>query len=171
VRQTDISNEYDTLGFIMKDDPTLRRCFISNILPRSTAAQYPHWRTQLIGAFILTIDDVAVFTKDDTEAALSRCLTDCASSTTAINVVITFANDRSMLRPVLDPDSQPSPIQLDQICHIAQIYETGEETKYQPTLDTAWFQYFKNLLTHANDDNINQDTPSIHKTSTSQFTR
>jgi len=60
--------------------------------------------------------------------------------------------------------------ELDQICHIAQIYETGEETKYQPTIDAAWFQYFKNLLTHAHDDHIDENALSIHKTSMSQFT-
>jgi Integrase core domain. len=156
------------LVLFLRSDPMLQRCFISDILPRSTASQYPSWRTRLIGAFILAVDDDIVLTKSDTEAALSRCLVDYSHSHDHTTVSITFAHDRSLIRDRIDPDRMyPSPIQLDQICHLSQIYETGEEFKYQPHLDVEWVQYFDNLMTTMPSD----PHDAIHKTSTSQFTR
>ena len=108
-------------------------------------------------------------TKSDTEAALSQCLVDYVDSHGDVDVKITFAHDRSLIRDHIDPNrTHPSPIQLDQICHLSQIYETGEEFKYQPHLDIEWVQYFNNLLAKMSDELIH---PSINKTSTSQFTR
>jgi Integrase core domain. len=40
IKSSDIMHEFDTLGFILKDDPSLNCCFITNIIPQSTAAQY-----------------------------------------------------------------------------------------------------------------------------------
>jgi hypothetical protein len=48
IKESDIYAEYDTLGFILKEDPTLRRCYIADILPRSTAATFPRWRLKLV---------------------------------------------------------------------------------------------------------------------------
>jgi hypothetical protein len=94
IRSSDITNEYDTLGFILKEDHTLCRCFISDIQSRSTASQFCRWRSRLIGAFILAIDSVIVFNLKDTEAALSRCLVDHQDHTGPSTVNITFAHDR-----------------------------------------------------------------------------
>jgi Reverse transcriptase (RNA-dependent DNA polymerase). len=105
--------------------------------------------------------------KKDTEAGLSRCLVDASSSHSPTSVTITFAHDRSLIRENILPDMAPSPIQLDQICHLSQIYETGEEIKYQPHLDATWFEYFENLVNQLSD----VDDEYIRKTSTSQFTR
>jgi Reverse transcriptase (RNA-dependent DNA polymerase). len=164
VKSSDIVNEFDTLGFVLKEDPLLRRCYISDICPRSTAAQYPRWHSHLIGTFILVIDNDVVYDRSDTEAALSRYLVDLSSSSRRITADITFAHDRSMHRTQLDPNNYaPSPIQMDQICHLTQVYETGEEIKYQPILDQEWFRYFDDLIANL--------PPAIHKTSTSQFTR
>jgi hypothetical protein len=139
IKASDITNENDTLGFILKDEPTLQRCFIADITPRSTAATYPRWRSTLIGAFILAVDDDIVFSLDDTTSALSRALVDStASSSHCVN--ITFAHDRALIRSHLDPDPGiTSPIQMDQICHISRVFETGEEIIYQPRLDIEWF--------------------------------
>ena len=105
--------------------------------------------------------------KSDMEAALSWCLVDYNHAHGDVTVAITFAHDRSLIRDHLDPErSYPSPIQLDQICHLSQIYETGEEFKYQPRIE--WVQYFNNLLAKMSAETI---PPSIHKMSTSQFTR
>ena len=57
----------------------------------------------------------------------------------------------------------PLPIQMDQLCHISQIFKTGEEIKYQPCLDTEWFNYFEESI-----NNSYQDW--IHKTLTSHLT-
>lgn len=75
----------------------------------------------------------------------------------------------------------------------ATIYETGEQIRYQPRLDSQWFEYFKDLTGGLPNDKImliedieelsvdadlhidemkNQDIRvSIRKTSTGQFTR
>jgi hypothetical protein len=185
VKHQDITNEFDTLGFILKEDTQLQRCFISDIKARSTAATYSRWRSTLIGAFILAVDDDIVFGYHDTTAALSRVLVDSSSSTTPTHVTITFAHDRNLICNHLDPDPGiASPIQLDQICHISQIFETGEEIVYQPRLNMEWFQYFENLtndlacddgstaiqyISEASSDD--KSHPSIQKTSTTQFTR
>ena len=168
IKNSDIMNEYDTLGFILKEDPVLMRCYIADVLPRSTASQYRNWRSKLIGAFILTINDDIVMDRSETEAALSRCLVDYDHTIGDVYVSITFAHDRSLIRQHIDPDlPHPSPIQLDQICHLSQIYETGEEFKYQPHLDIEWVQYFNNLLATMPDEHH----LAINKTSSSQFTR
>jgi hypothetical protein len=38
-------------GFILKDDTQINRCYIADILSRSTAGTYPCWRIKLIGYF------------------------------------------------------------------------------------------------------------------------
>jgi Reverse transcriptase (RNA-dependent DNA polymerase). len=173
------------LGFIMKEDTTLRRCYISSITSKSTAATYQRWFSTLIGAFILAVDDVIVFGLDDTNAALSRALVDSSTTSDPTFVTITFAHDRAITRPNHDPDPDvTSPIQMDQICHVSQIYETGEAIKYQPRLDIEWFKYFEDLTKDVVCDdgsteirlvseNISHTKTfeSLHKTSTSQFTR
>lgn len=168
VKLSDIQNEYDTLGFILKEEPLMRHCFISGIQTRSTAAQYPRWHSQLIGAFIWAVDDTIVFSKDDMEAALCRCLVDSAQSSSPVTANITFAHDCSLIRSQIDPDaSVPSLIRLDQIHHIAHIFETGEEIKYQPRVDAEWFHSFDDLV-----QKLSIDVDEyIKKTSTSQFTR
>jgi Reverse transcriptase (RNA-dependent DNA polymerase). len=67
----------------------------------------------------------------------------------------------------IDPNASiPSPIQLDQIHHIAHIFKTGEEIKYQPRVDAEWFRYFDELVQQLT---LTADE-YILKTSTSQFT-
>jgi Reverse transcriptase (RNA-dependent DNA polymerase)./Integrase core domain. len=167
IKSSDISNEHDTLGFILRDDPVLRCCYIADIIPCSTAAQFRHWRSCLIGSFILTVDeDDIVSNKLDAEAALSCCLVDSSTANSDSFVSITFAHDRSLIHLSLSPEP-PSPIQLDQIYHISQIFETGEEIKYQPRLDSGWFQYFDNLVNQLSDS----ADEFIQKTTSSQFTR
>jgi Integrase core domain. len=113
VMVSDIINENDTLGFIMKADCHLHRCFISDIVSKSTAASFPRWRTNLIGAFILAVDNDIVFSLDDTHAALSRALVDATNTRKSTFVNITFAHDRAILRHK-DPDPEvTSPIQMD----------------------------------------------------------
>jgi hypothetical protein len=75
------AEEYDTLGFILRDDPQLHRCYIADILPCSTAASYPRWQVTLIGCFILCIGEDIIVDKSTAEAALSRHLVDVPCST------------------------------------------------------------------------------------------
>jgi hypothetical protein len=112
------------------------------------------------------VDDVIVSSRSDTETALSRCLVDAANSSSPVSVHITFAHDWTLIRNDLNP-ADPSPIHMDQIYHVSQIYETGEEIQYQPRLDTAWFRYFDNLVNQLSE--LADDF--IQKTTSSQFTR
>jgi hypothetical protein len=170
IKPSDIYAEYDTLGFIINDDPQLRRCYITDILPRSTAASYPRWRVKLIGCFILCIGDDIITDKQSAEAALSRHLVDSSSTTEPYTVNITFASDKALLRDD-HVDVEPSPIQLDQICHISTIIETGEEWKYQTTIDLDWVEYFDNLVYSVGAKAPSIEDEGINKVSTSQFTR
>lgn len=166
IKSSDIMHEFDTLGLILKDDPSLNRCFIADIIPRSTAAQYTRWRSRLIGAFILALDDIIVSGRSDTEAALSRCLVDSSNAQIPTFVSITFAHDQSLIQSELTPEP-PSPIQMDRIYHISQIFQTGEEIKYQARLDSEWFRYFDNLVNQLSE----LADEYIQKTTSSQFTR
>jgi hypothetical protein len=79
VKYTDIENEFDTLGFILRDESQLGCCYIADILPRSMAATYPRWFFKLIGCFMLCVGDDIVSTKQSAETALSRHLVDALS--------------------------------------------------------------------------------------------
>jgi hypothetical protein len=168
VKASDIFAEFDTLGFIIKDDLQLNRCYVADIVPKSTAASYPQWRVRLIGCFILCIGDDLVFDKQSADAALSRHLVDASATSDNYVATIVFASDKVLLRHH-DDYGDPSPIQLDQICHISSLIETGEEIKYQARIDMDWVEYFDNLVNKASHDN--GDIESVNKVSTSQFTR
>jgi hypothetical protein len=170
IKLSDISNEYDTLGFILQDDPILRRCFVKNVLPRSTASTYPRWRTQLIGCFILCIDDDIIVDSASAHAIFGRYLVDASDCSVPPSLSITFASDKSLLRRH-DPDVEPAPIQLDQICHISSLADTGEEVKYQARIDFDWIAYFDDLVNCPTSCSLPIDDDAIHKVSTSQFTR
>jgi hypothetical protein len=129
IKSTDIYAEYDTLGFILKDDEQLQQCYVADILPRSTAASFPWWRTRLIGCFMLSVGDDIIIDKQSAEAALSCHLVDASSASSSYTLSIVFASDQGLRRKE-DINVEPSPIQLDQICHISTIIETGEEWKY-----------------------------------------
>jgi hypothetical protein len=173
VKQSDIHAEFDTLGFVLKDDTVLKRCYVADILPRSSAAAFPRWRTRLIGSFILCIDNEIIFDSSSAAAALSRRLVDASSTREHTYVTITFASDNDIHRePMVDND--PSPIQLDQICHISSLIETGEESKYQPCLDMDWVKYFDDLVNRSltiGNQLDSDDAGQINKVSSSQFTR
>jgi hypothetical protein len=142
---------FDTLVFIIKDDYQLQRCYVADILPRSTATTYPCWRSRLIGCYIiLSVGDDIIVDKQSADAALSRHLVDASSSSHPYHIVpIVFASDKGFLRQD-DTSHEPSPIQLDPICHISNIIETGKEFKYQATIDMDWIGYFDNLVNSSN---------------------
>jgi hypothetical protein len=171
IRKTDISDENDTLGFILKDDSRLNRCYVADIIPRSTASTYPRWRIRLIGCFVLYIGEDLISDKQSADAALSRHLVDASTSSHPYKLSIIFASDKSLLRSTNDDYSDPSPIQLDQICHISSVLETGEEVKYQTRLDMDWVKYFDDLVNSTPIQTNGSYGDTIGKVSTSQFTR
>jgi hypothetical protein len=96
---------------------------------------------------------------------------DASASVAPVLVSITFASDKALLRHQHDAIEQ-SPIQLDQICHISSLFETGEEIKYQARIDLDWNEYFDQLVDSFDPATFlaenSEDT--ISKVSTSQFT-
>jgi len=80
--------------------------------------------------------------------------------------MIVFAHDQKLLKQN-HVDSNMTPIQLDQICHISTIFETGEDIKYHAQIDEKWCEYFHNLCSNL----PSFDEKSIRNVSTSQFTR
>jgi hypothetical protein len=170
IRLSDISNEFDTLGFILQDDPILNRCYIKDILPRSTAATYPRWRSRLIGCFILCIDEDIIMDTESAYSIFGRYLVDSSGCTSPPSINITFASDKTILRRDT-PDVEPAPIQLDQICHLSCITDTGEEVKYQARIDVDWITYFDDLVSSPSSNSSPIESDAIKKVSTSQFTR
>jgi hypothetical protein len=171
MKPSDISAEFDMLGFIIKDDPQLlqRRCYVADILPRSTAVSYLRWRVKLIGCFILCVGNDIITDKQSADAALSHHLVDASLTSDPFTVDIVFASDKTLLCND-DIEIEPLPIQLDHICHISPTIETGEELKYQTTIDMNWMTYFNDLVNLAANHRSTPAPDVIHKVSTSQFT-
>jgi hypothetical protein len=158
VLSTDITNENDTLGFITLPTNHGMCPYISDIVSRSTASQFPRWRSVLIGAFILSVDGVPVYTKNEVDAALSAVLVN-SSDHQHLLVKITFAIDKDLRKNVMTSMTN-SALQSDQICHIAallapthdvpnahDIQDTGESIDDLPILQDSFVDYLDDLLT------------------------
>jgi hypothetical protein len=112
--------------------------YISDIVPCSTAAQFPHWQTSLIGAIILSVNGVPTTSKKDVDAALSSALV-TASGNHDYKVDIVFAIDKNYHRDALHSMTN-SALQADQICHVASIVEpclASTSTPIHDVLDTG----------------------------------
>jgi hypothetical protein len=166
IKYSDIANEHDTLGFILKLDVDTNRCYIRDITPGSTAATFPRWCTRLIGCFILSIGDDLVFDVISAETILSHYLVDLNAASLPLALDIMFASDKSLLQAA-NPIDDPSPIQLDQICHLSSILETGEELKYQARIDINWFLYFDDLVNKSSTNTISSEDSRINQLTTS----
>lgn len=94
---------------------------------------------------------------------------DLSHATSPYHLVVTFASDRALLKSS-DPTNLSSPIQLDQICHLSSIIETGEEIKYQARIDFDWILYFDNLVNGVK-QSLDSNDEKIQKTSTNKLTR
>lgn len=171
VLTTDIANEYDTLGFVTTSLDDTSRPYISDIIPKSTASQFPRWRSTLIGAFILSVDGVPVYSQDDVSAALSAQLVS-ASGQNDVDVNITFAIDKNLRKNVMSSMTH-SALQADQICRIASvlsppapsnvhdIHDSGEYVADLPILDDLFVDYLDDLL--SSPSLVAQPPPVIRK--------
>jgi hypothetical protein len=158
---SDITNENDKLGFIMKSENNDQyRPYISTIVPRSTASQFPRWRSRLIGAFILSVANDPVVMKMDVDAALSAALLLVRSSGGAdAMITIRFAVDKSFHRETMHSMTN-STLQSDQLCRIAavlmpkqsihpphhDIHDSGECLDDLPILDNAVATHLDDLI-------------------------
>jgi len=102
-------------------------------------------------------------------ATSSTSLDEPKHTTSPYHLVVTFASDRALLKSS-DPTNISSPIQLDQICHLSSIIETGEEIKYQARIDFDWILYFDNLVNGVK-QSLDSNDEKIQKTSTNKLTR
>jgi hypothetical protein len=111
----------------------------------------------LIGAFILSIDGVPVYSTDEVESALSATLVN-ASGVDDCSVVITFAIDKSLQRDCLHSMTK-SALQADQICHVASVihsgtspsrdvFDSGEHIKDLPILGEAFASHLEDIMCH-----------------------
>jgi hypothetical protein len=103
-------------------------------------------------------------------AIFGHSLADASDSTSPPSICIMFASDKSLLHRE-NPDIEPAPIQLDQICHISSLTDTGEEFKYQACIDFDWITYFDDLVSHPSSHSLPINDDAIRKVSSSQFTR
>jgi hypothetical protein len=158
IMPSDITNENDTLGFIMNSENTQYRPYISTIVPHSTASQFPRWRSRLIGAFILSVNTVPVLSKPDIDAALSAALVQSSGGEDAM-ITIRFAVDKSFHRETMHSMTH-SALQSDQLCRIAavmmpkkppyrphlDIYDSGERVDDLPALDDAFAAHLDDII-------------------------
>lgn len=158
VLPSDITDENDTLGFILSTPHDHSRPHITDIISRSTASQFPKWHMTLIGAFILQVNGIIVTNKHDVESALSPILVD-ASGNRDFTVSITFAVDKSYCRESLHSMTN-SALQADQLCRIAavvlptskasspssDVLDSGEHLDYLPVLDDFFVEHLDDLL-------------------------
>ncbi len=83
----------DTLGFDISHCPARGRGYLTHAAPHSTASGLKNWKKRLKGAYIISVDDTPVFTKEDIEAALRHARHN-ASFQEKPSLKLTFAPDR-----------------------------------------------------------------------------
>ena len=129
---------HSTLGFVVAQDPALRRGFIKDILPNTTASRIKNWRSTAIGAFILSINGEVVHGKTDIDNALSAILVHTIG-TTRPSFRLRFAKDSTLEKEIY---KDPTVLDMDQICSISQIIHTADHPSSPPpvtisTLDAS----------------------------------
>jgi hypothetical protein len=122
-----ISCEHPNLGFEIEECHIRKRGFVSGVVANTTASRIHNVRRKYIGAFVVSINDIAVFTAASIVEALHAAATSDASS-----VKIVFAPDRYI--PVADRHlSQPLHLSVEQLRLISSI--TSPSTPPSSLLD------------------------------------
>ena len=110
-----ISCEHPSLGFEVKECHIRKRGFVSGVIPNTTASRIRNVRRRYIGAFVVSINDVAVFTAASILDALH-----VAAASDAPSFKIVFAPDQYI--PVTDRHlDQPLHLSVDQLHTISVI--------------------------------------------------
>jgi Reverse transcriptase (RNA-dependent DNA polymerase) len=110
-----ISCEHPSLGFEIEECHIRKRGFVSGIVANTTASRIRNVRRKYIGAFVVSINDVSVFTAASILEALRAA---AASDTPSFKIV--FAPDRYI--PIADRHlDQPLHLSVDQLRTIAAI--------------------------------------------------
>jgi len=160
VLPSDITNENDTMGFLLQPIEGGMRPYIMGIMPQSTASQFPCWHTTLIGAYILSVHGTPVTSMSEVTAALSSILVD-ASAVDNHTVTISFMIDSNYRQDSLHTMTN-SALQADQICWVAtvlsvattnvpdthNIHDSGEFLKDLPHLDDTFASHLEDIMCH-----------------------
>ena len=110
-----ITCEHPSLGFDIKECHIRKRGFISGIVANTTASRIRNVRRKYIGAFVVSINDVTVFTAESILDALRA-----AAASDAPSFKIVFAPDRYI--PIADRHLEhPLHLTVDQLRTIAAI--------------------------------------------------
>jgi hypothetical protein len=114
-----ITCEHTCLGFEIKECHIRKRGYVSGIVPNTSASRIRNVRRRYIGAFVVSINDVAVFTAASIIAALQAI---AASDERTFKIV--FAPDRYI--PVADRHlDQPIHLSVDQLRTISAILSSS----------------------------------------------
>ncbi len=113
-----ITCEHPCLGFKIKECHIWRRGYVSGVVANTTSSRIRNVRRTYIGAFVVSINDVAVFTAASILEALHAV---AASDVQSFKVV--FAPDRYI--PVVDRHlDQPLHLPVDQLRTVSTILST-----------------------------------------------
>ncbi|KAI2495239.1 hypothetical protein MHU86_19293 [Fragilaria crotonensis] len=118
--------EHPSLGFEIKECHIRKRGFVSGIIPNTTASRIRNVRRKYIGAFVVSINDVAVFTAASILEALQAAATSEEQS-----FKIVFAPDRYI--PVVDRHlDQPLHLSVDQLRTVSTILSMSSSPRPEP---------------------------------------
>ncbi|KAI2502403.1 hypothetical protein MHU86_12060 [Fragilaria crotonensis] len=121
-----ITCEHPSLGFEIKECHIRKRGFVSGIIPNTTASRIRNVRRKYIGAFVVSINDVAVFTAASILEALQAAATSEEQS-----FKIVFAPDRYI--PVVDRHlDQPLHLSVDQLRTVSTILSMSSSPRPEP---------------------------------------
>ena len=119
--------DHDTLGLSIKNCEARGRGYLADIAKGSSAATIKNWRRTLVGAYIIQVNDVAVYSKSDIEEALIVAKEE-AGKQPKPSVRLTLAPDSGAST---SPEGTPQ-LAIDQLRHVVRlVYEM--EHGYPPT--------------------------------------
>lgn len=110
-----IKCDHPTLGFEISECHIRKRGYLSGIVASTSAARIRNVRRKYIGAYIVSVDDVPVFSCDSVVAALTAVV-----ASDAVSFTIVFAPDRYI--PVSSrPNDSPLHLSVDQLRLVASL--------------------------------------------------
>ncbi|KAI2491256.1 Reverse transcriptase (RNA-dependent DNA polymerase) [Fragilaria crotonensis] len=113
--------DHPTLGFEVSECHIRKRAYVSEIIPRTSAARIKNARRKYIGSFIVSVNDTPVFTAESAILALTA-----AASSEESSFRIVFAPDRYI--PIANRRESPVHLSVDQLRVINTILSSPDRT-------------------------------------------
>ena len=121
-----VTCEHRHLGFEIQECHIRKRGYVSGIVPNTTASRIRNVRRKYIGAFVVSINDIAVFTAESIVTALQNV---AASDERSFKIV--FAPERYV--PVADRHlEQPLHLSVEQLRTISRITSPSNQLPHAP---------------------------------------